>query len=109
MKNLRIAALTIAATLLVVSLTEPFATALAGTKHHLNFEAIDGGKILHVPQDHATIQRAVDAAADGNTILVAACGSNPKEVGLTLKERRRRGEDLVPFSTRLTCIRIHVL
>ena len=41
MKNLRIAALTIVAALLVVGLTVPFGTALAGSKHDLNFKSID--------------------------------------------------------------------
>ncbi len=109
MKNLRIAALTIVATLLVVSLTVPFATALAGTKHHLNFEAIDGGKILHVPRDYATIQSGVDAAAEGNTILVAAGVYSENVVVSTSNVRLRGGDDVVLDGTSLSGIGIHVL
>jgi hypothetical protein len=39
---------------------------------------------LHVPQDHVTIQAAVDAAADGDTILVKA-GTYPEQVTVTGK------------------------
>src|SRR5713101_10173651 len=41
MKNLRIAALTIAVALLVVALTVPFGTVLAGSNHHLSFKSIN--------------------------------------------------------------------
>jgi len=41
MKNLRIAALTIAVALLAVGLTVPFETVLAGSNHHLNFKSLD--------------------------------------------------------------------
>ena len=109
MKNLGIAAFTIVAALLVVGLTVPFATAIAGSKHHLNFEAIDGGKILHVPRDHATIQSAVDAAADGNTILVAAGVYSENVVVSTSNVRLRGGDDVVVDGTSLSGIGIHVL
>ena len=109
MKNLGIAAFTIVAALLVVGLTVPFATAIAGSKHHLNFEAIDGGKILHVPRDYATIQSAVDAAAEGNTILVAAGVYSENVVVSTSNVRLRGGDDVVVDGTSLSGIGIHVL
>jgi parallel beta-helix repeat protein len=109
MKNLRIAALTIAATLLVVGLTVPFATALAGSKHHLNFESIDGGKILHVPRDFATIQSAVDAAGEGDTILVTAGVYSENVVVSTSDVRLRGSDDVVLDGTSLSGIGIHVL
>jgi len=109
MKNLRIAAVTITAGLLLVGLALPLTTTLAGSKHHLNLESIDGGKILHVPRDYATIQSAVDAAADGNTILVAAGVYSENVVVSTSNVRLRGGDDVVLDGTSLSGIGIHVL
>ncbi|MFN8470190.1 MAG: choice-of-anchor Q domain-containing protein [Caldilineaceae bacterium] len=39
-----------------------------------------GGSILRVPDDYATIQAAIDAAHDGDTIQVAATDENGEEV-----------------------------
>ena len=109
MKNLGITAVTIVATLLVVGLTVPFATTLAGSKYHLNFESIDDGRILHVPRDYGTIQSAVDAAGEGNTILVAAGVYSENVVVSTSNVRLRGGDEVVLDGTSLSGIGIRVL
>jgi parallel beta-helix repeat protein len=109
MKNLGIAAATITAGLLLVGLALPVTTALAGSKHHLNFESIDGGKILHVPRDYGTIQSAVDAAAEGDTILVTAGVYSENVVVSNSDVRLRGGDEVVLDGTSLSGIGIHVL
>ncbi len=38
---------------------------------------VGGGAVITVPEDHASIQAAIDAAADGDTIVIAAWGPCP--------------------------------
>src|SRR5437016_4069128 len=61
-KNLRIAALTIAGTLLVVGLTVPLGTALAGSKHHLSFKSVD------VDLPSVTLTQALGINAEGDIV-----------------------------------------
>jgi len=61
-KNRRIAALTIAATLLVVGLTVLLGTALAGSKHHLNFKSVD------VDLPGVTFTQALGINAEGDIV-----------------------------------------
>jgi len=62
MRKLRIAALTIAATLLVVGLTVPFGKALAGSKPHLNFKSIN------VDLAGVTLTQALGINAEGDIV-----------------------------------------
>jgi len=62
MKNLRIAALTIAVALLVVALTVPFGTVLAGSNHHLNFKSIN------VDLPGVTLTQALGINAEGDIV-----------------------------------------
>jgi len=62
MKNLRIAALTIAVALLAVGLTVPFGTVLAGSNHHLNFKSID------VDLPSVTLTQALGINAEGDIV-----------------------------------------
>jgi len=61
-KKLRIAALTIAGTLLVVGLTVPLGTALAGSKHHLRFKSVD------VDLPSVTLTQALGINAEGDIV-----------------------------------------
>jgi len=69
MKNRRIAALTIAATLLVGGLTVPFGTALAQFKHPLNFKSVD------VPLPGVTLTSAIGISAQGEIVGRYAVGA----------------------------------
>jgi len=62
MKNRGISVLTIAATLLVVGLTVPWGTALAGVKDHLNFKSID------VDLPGVTLTQAFGINAEGDIV-----------------------------------------
>jgi parallel beta-helix repeat protein len=110
MKNRGITTLTIVAALLVGGLGSPLTTTLAGSKHHpLNFKSIDDGEILYVPRDYATIQSAVNAAGEGDTILVATGVYSENVVVSTSDVRLRGGGDVVLDGTSLSGIGIHVL
>ena len=69
MKNLRIAAITMAATLLVVGLTVPFGTARARSKRSLNFKSID------VALPGVTLTAALGINAQGDIVGRYAVGS----------------------------------
>src|SRR5713226_9462 len=69
MRMLRIAARTIAATLLVVGMTVPFGTALAQSKHPLNFKSVD------VPLPGVTLTSAIGINAEGDIVGRYAVGS----------------------------------
>ena len=69
MRNLRIAALTIAATLLLVGLTVPFGTALAQSKRYLGFKSID------VPLAGVTLTSAIGINAQGDIVGRYAVGA----------------------------------
>src|SRR6267143_3359091 len=69
MKNRRIAALTIAAALLVAGLTVPFGTALAQSKHPLNFTSVD------VPLPGVTFTAALGVTAQGDIVGRYAVGA----------------------------------
>src|SRR5437762_3812489 len=62
MKNLRIAALTIAVALLAVGLTVPFETVLAGSNHHLNFKSFD------VDLPGVTLTQALGINSEGDIV-----------------------------------------
>jgi len=62
MKNLRIAALTIAVALLAVGLTVPFETVLAGSNHHLNFKSLD------VDLPGVTLTQALGINSEGDIV-----------------------------------------
>jgi len=62
MKNLRIAALTIAVALLVVALTVAFGTVLAGSNYHLNFKSIN------VDLPGVTLTQALGINAEGDIV-----------------------------------------
>jgi hypothetical protein len=62
MKNLRIAALTIAVALLAVGLTVPFETVLAGSNHHLNFKSLD------VELPGVTLTQALGINSEGDIV-----------------------------------------
>src|SRR5437879_13615705 len=62
MKNLRIAALTIAVALLAVGLTVPFETVLAGSNHHLNFKSFD------VDLSGVTLTQTLGINSDGDIV-----------------------------------------
>src|SRR5260370_32578720 len=62
MKNLRIAALTIAVALVVLGLTVPFGTVLAGSNHHLNF------KSMNVDLPGVTLTQALGINAEGDIV-----------------------------------------
>jgi len=69
MRNLRIAALTIAASLLLVGLTVPFGTALAQSKQPLNFKSVD------VPLAGVTLTSAIGINAQGDIVGRYAVGA----------------------------------
>ena len=69
MRNLRIAALTIATTMLLVGLTVPFGTALAQSKRHLGFKSID------VPLPGVTLTSAIGINAQGDIVGRYAVGA----------------------------------
>src|SRR5713101_2909160 len=62
MRNLRIAARTIAAALLVAGLTVPLGTALAQSKHPLNFKSVD------VDLPGVTLTQAIGINAEGDIV-----------------------------------------
>jgi uncharacterized membrane protein len=69
MKNRRIATPTIVAALLVAGLTVPLGTAVAGSKHHLNFKSID------VALPGVTLTSAIGINAEGDIVGRYAVGA----------------------------------
>lgn len=67
------------------------------------------GEVRHVPRDYPTIQSAVDAAGEGDTIHVAAGNYTEKVVVATSGVRLRAGGGVVLDGTNLGGIGIHVL
>ena len=67
-----------------------------------------GGQVLHVPRDYPSIQAAVDAAADGDTVQVMAGVYNENVVVSTSGVKVHASGGVVLDGTGLTGIGVHV-
>lgn len=89
--------LLVAGVLLVASCSENGAGELDSTLDHSSSTtssaaASSSGQVIRVPEDHGTIQEAVDAAHDGDLVLVAP-GTYKEEVEVTTDNIVIRGTD----------------
>jgi len=54
-----------------LAVSPPARAQAAGASHPDSTAAATAGRTIHVPRDHSTIQAAIDAAADGDLVLVS--------------------------------------
>lgn len=91
----------VVAVLLAGSSTFIAATAISGSN-------VSGGQVLRVPRDYPTIQAALDAAAEGDTVQVKAGIYNEHVVVSTSGVKVHASTGVVLDGTGLTGIGIHV-